>query len=150
VKLENTKETREIIKKTVEIIEKFLVDGSTSEINVSGKLKEEIIKQYSIQKTDSFSMKFQAPPTALFKEIRKTVECELFHDSWKRFIRTPVIKSIIQKHHQNSSICSPNTTTSFNYTEEYFEHPFIFDEDFVFGDMLMKDNFNWEVNFLVC
>jgi hypothetical protein len=146
-KLEKMKETKEIVKKTIEIIEMFLLDGAECEINVSGKLKQDILKQCDFQKKTSFQCKFQVSPTELFQEIKKTVEVELFHDSWKRFVRTNAIKSIIQKHQSDSSICSPNLTKSFNYQEEYFDHPFIFDQDFTFAKMLLKDNFNWEVSF---
>jgi hypothetical protein len=125
----------------------FLLDGSMYEINVSGRLKQDILNHCNAQKKESFQWKFQVPPSELFKEIKKTIECELYHDSWKRFIRTPAIKPIIKRYQSDSSICSPNLTKSFNYQEDYFDHPFIFDEDFIFADMLLKDNFNWEVSF---
>jgi hypothetical protein len=65
---------------------------------------QDILKNYDFQK-DSFDWKFQVSPTELFQEIKKTVEVELFHDSWKRFVRTNAIKSIIQKQLIQYELC---------------------------------------------
>ena len=70
---------------------------------------------------------------------------ELYHDAWKRLIRTKIIEKIIFKYQNDSTVCSPQVTEKFNYTDEYFEHPYIFQQDFKFAEELFHDNFDWKV-----
>jgi hypothetical protein len=148
-KLEKTTDTKEVIKKTKEIIETYLLESSTSEINISGKSKEKIIQGYTFQRENDSTWVFHTDPVELFQEIKKMVLGEMYHDPWRRFIRTPIVKSFIQKYQNDSSVCSPDITESFNYQEDYFDHPFIFDQDFKFAEMLLKDNFHWKVNLIL-
>eukprot|EP01080_Neovahlkampfia_damariscottae_P010993 gene10993-3699_t len=88
---------------------------------------------------------FEDSPELLFEEISRIVKHEMYHDPWKRFLRTKVCEKIIFKYQNDSMICSPQITEKFNYTDEYFEHPFIYKQDFKFSEELMKDSFDWEL-----
>ena len=138
-------ETKNFILKTIEIIENHLLETSKNEINISGKVKFPILKHYEIQKNNLDVWKFESPPDILFEEISKIIKDELYHDPWKRFIRTKIIEKIIFKYQNDSTVCSPQVTEKFNYTDEYFEHPYIFQQDFKFAEELFHDNFDWEV-----
>jgi maltooligosyltrehalose synthase len=83
-KLEKTTDTKEVIKKTKEIIETYLLESSTSEINISGKSKEKIIQGYTFQRENDSTWVFHTDPVELFQEIKKMVLGEMYHDPWRR------------------------------------------------------------------
>eukprot|EP01080_Neovahlkampfia_damariscottae_P010992 gene10992-3698_t len=138
-------EGKQLVTKTLEIIENHLLESSKYEINVSGKVKFPVLKDFESQKNNLEEWMFDATPDKLFDEICKIIKDELYHDPWKRFLRTKVCEKIIFKYQNDSMICSPQITEKFNYTDEYFQHRFIFKQDFDFGEELMKDNFQWEL-----
>jgi hypothetical protein len=144
-KLEELENTQKIIKKTLEIIEKHLLPNSEGEINISGKSKSLFLEKYEEQKQDENNWKFEQNPKDLFTPICKIVRHEMYHDPWKRFMRTKAAEEIIQNFYWDSKVCSPHITQEFTYKDDYFNHPYIFKSDFKFMNHLFEDNVHWEV-----
>jgi hypothetical protein len=143
--LSHIKDKKIAIQKSKKIVEEFLMEKSIYEINISGKSKITILEQYHLQKLNDDDWVISRPMSEQFDAIAEIVKNELFHDSWKRFLRTKLCEGLIYKFQNNSNVCSPQMTENFSYTDEYFQHPFIFDQDFQFSELLFKDNFNWEL-----
>jgi hypothetical protein len=144
-KLEELENPQKIIKKTLEIIEKHLLPSSEGEINISGKSKLPITQHYEKQKQDENNWMFEEAPKDLFTDICKIVRNEMYHDPWKRFMRTKAAEEIIQNFYWDSTVCSPHITQEFSYKDDYFGHPYIFKSDFKFMNHLFEDNVHWEV-----
>jgi hypothetical protein len=85
-----------------EIITKFIIDGAKSEVNISGKIKSELLQDYEKQK-DKEEWILTKTPFQMFSKVVKIVQEELFHDNWKRFIRSEEAGNIIQKYNQDPS-----------------------------------------------
>eukprot|EP01080_Neovahlkampfia_damariscottae_P000069 gene69-4318_t len=49
------------------------------------------------------------------------------------------------KYQNDSSVCSPQITENFSYKAEYFTHPYLFQSNFKFAEMLFKDIFHWDL-----
>eukprot|EP01080_Neovahlkampfia_damariscottae_P010953 gene10953-3661_t len=137
-----TKE-KEQIKKIHEIVSIYLNEESKEEINISGKLKLELLDQYKPQIDEH--EEFKMNPKDFFTHVQKVVQEELYFDSWKRFVRSNFCDGIVYKFHDNSAICSPQMINQFSYPDDYYSHPFIFDADIEFAKLLIKDNFHWEL-----
>ena len=145
LQVKELKVSKNVVSNTMEIIENHLLETSKYEINISAKVKSTILDDFETQK-NNVEWKFHLPPNELFSEITKIVKEEMYHDPWKRFIRTKICEKLIYKYQHDSTVCSPQVTQKFSYTDDYFNHPFVFQQDFNFGQELFKDNFDWEVN----
>jgi hypothetical protein len=143
--VKNLKETKNFIPKTIEIIEKYIVNNAKCEVNISGKSKLSILQGYELQKLNLEEWKFEKSFDVLFDEISKILKEEMYHDPWKRFLRTKTCVKLMEKYKDDSTICSPQITEKFDYKDDYFNHPYIFKDDFLFAEELFKDNFDWEV-----
>jgi hypothetical protein len=146
--LKNLIEAKEIIEKTIHMVEIFILPNSKHELKVSSESKQYVFGQYQIQKTNSEEWIMEEIPTELFEDINEIITQELYHDHWKRFLRTKIALNLIEKFKHNSDVCMPQISEYFPHDDEYFKHPFIFSSDFEFADLLFKDNFHWEVLFL--
>jgi hypothetical protein len=145
-KLETLKKTKEKVELIHKIMEKYLKTDSKDEINISGKLKGEILSEFEVQKNEFEEIKLNKTPEEFFGPVTKVIGEELYFDSWKRFIRSKFCDEIISKFHEDKTICSPQIVSHFDYTDEYFNDPFLRDQDFEFAKLLLQDNFAWEVN----
>jgi hypothetical protein len=143
--LKNLTEAKEIIEKTLFMIENFILPNSKQELNVSLDSKQYVFGQYQIQKTNKEEWIMEEIPNELFEDINEMIKQELYHDHWKRFLRTKTALNLIGKFKHNSEVCMPQISEYFPYDDEYFKHPFIFSSDFEFADLLFKDNFHWQV-----
>eukprot|EP01080_Neovahlkampfia_damariscottae_P010875 gene10875-3491_t len=76
------------------------------------------------------------------ENIADSIRAQLCHDPWKRFYRSKSCEDIIQKYYNDSTICSPATTVQYYYKDDHFEHPFIEDSDFEFGNNLFEDSYD--------
>jgi hypothetical protein len=141
-KLKNLKETKEIITQTLKIVEEFLLN---EELNVSQKSTSFILEQYQLQKSNSEEWIIDSFPNEFFNRIEDIVTGELYYDSWKRFLRTKTCQLLTKKFQNNSNLCTRQISEHFSYQDDYFKHPFIFDQDFQFADLLFKDSFHWQV-----
>jgi hypothetical protein len=79
------------------IIEKYILEGSPSEVNISGKCRTDILNDF--ENEDDWLKE----PSKLFQKSKKIVQSELISDNWKRFIRTPEAGKIIEKYHKDPS-----------------------------------------------
>jgi hypothetical protein len=145
-KLETLKKTKEKVQLLHEIVENYLKTDSKDEINISGKLKEEILSEFEAQKNEFEELKLKKTPEEFFEPVSKVIGEELYFDSWKRFIRSKFCDEIISKFYQDKSVCSPQIVSQFDYSDDYFNDPFLRDQDFEFAKLLLQDNFAWEVN----
>ena len=132
------------------IIEKYMEKDSELQINISF----ETLKKTLSLVEDSQEKKIPKEELIqFFDEISESIRLQLRHDSWKRFYRSKFCENLIQKYYLDSTICSPTTTIQSFYKEDHFEHPFVDDSEFEFGDNLMEDSYDWEVrkkkNFLI-
>ena len=130
---------------SIEIIENFLLPNSPCQINLSSKSTENLLEEYEKQKNEKEKWLYSFEPQELFSSIFRIVSSEIYHDPWKRFVRTKESEEIMKKYKHDSKIVSPFLTKVFSYNDEYFHHPFIFDRDFEFAEYLFKDNFQWEL-----
>eukprot|EP01080_Neovahlkampfia_damariscottae_P009097 gene9097-1191_t len=142
VKKFNTSKNK--IHDALQIIEKYILRDSEFELNLSAASKKEILEEYEIQKNNEKWI-FSSSPDDLFKGLFKSVSQELYHDSWKRFVRTKTCVEIMKKYQFDSTVVSPKTTENFSFDDDYFKHPYIFDRDFDFAESLFKDDFSWEL-----
>jgi hypothetical protein len=140
--MKELKEKGEKMNKIEEIIQDYLLKDSKYEINVSGKLKTESNLKF---KDFTENEKEIDELNGFFKDIVKVLHGELFHDPWKRFIRSKYCDEIIKQFQLDPSVCSPQITQYFSYSDDYFKQLFIEDDDFKFAFLLFEDNFHWEV-----
>ena len=150
VKKQNSEEIQKdkkiLIETTLKIIEEFLLDGSTKEINISGRSKKSIVETYELYKTkETEEWLFDEPSDKIFESIFKIVKSEMYHDPWRRFLRTKPCELLMIKYQQDSTVCSPQIIENFMFNDEYFHHPYLFISDFKFAASLFEDNFHWEV-----
>jgi hypothetical protein len=144
--LSEKKEKTILIEKMLLIVEDFLIPGSNREINVSGKSKIPILEFYENYKNSSKEdWIVEQSPEIIFHPICKIVKHELFHDPWRRFLRTKPCEEMMIKYQQDSTVCSPQIIENFMYKDEYFSHPYLFQSDFKFAASLFEDNFHWEL-----
>jgi hypothetical protein len=154
--LENMKELKKITEKTKEIqflkaiIEEFFLEGSTNELVVSKKTSNIILELYEtllIEKPQDmkYNEEWLQNMNQILSSLEKSTTEELKHHSWSSFMRTDECEMIMKKNYKNPLICSPQITQYFSYNDEYFLHPFIFENDFHFADLLFKDNFQWNL-----
>jgi hypothetical protein len=146
--MKELKDKEEKLKMIEEIILCYLQKDSKFEINVSGKLKHEAYsKLEDFKKTE----KEIDEMNEFFKDLVSALHGELFHDPWKRFVRSTYALEVFKQFQHDSSVCSPQITQYFSYTDDYFKHPFIEDADFKFAKLFFEDDFHWEViQFFFC
>jgi hypothetical protein len=89
--------------------------------------------------------KLETPIDEFFKCVVKVVKEELYHDNWKRFIRSNLCEEIMKKFQNDSTVCSPQIIQYFDDKDDYFNHPNIESKDIKFGKLLFEDNFHWKV-----
>jgi hypothetical protein len=139
--LSNIQEKIEFIKI---ILNTYVHSDSKSEINISGKMKSELLSTFEVQ-LDSKEWKLTMEANDFFNKAEKCIKEELYHDSWKRFVRSSFAQEIINKFSSDPTVCSPQITEEFDYSIDYFKHSFTEDADFKFAKLLFQDNFHWEV-----
>ena len=145
IEMKTIQNEKEKIKKINEILNTYLKTESKNEINISGKTKSEIFKNFELQKNKEEEWILEIPMDEFFNKVEKIVKEELYHDPWKRFIRSNFGLEVIKKFSKDPTICSPQITENFEYNDDYFKHPFIEDNDFKFAKLLLQDNYHWEV-----
>eukprot|EP01080_Neovahlkampfia_damariscottae_P010931 gene10931-3637_t len=143
--MKNSHNTKEKIKLINDILDLYLQTGSEHEVNISGKSKKEIFSIFEEQKENHSEWVLTIPMNNFFDKVEKIVKEELYHDPWKRFIRSSLSLSIIQKFHEDPTVCSPQITEQFDYSDDHFTHPFIEDDDFRFAKVLFQDNYHWKL-----
>eukprot|EP01080_Neovahlkampfia_damariscottae_P010177 gene10177-2597_t len=145
-KLSGIKEPKPLIETTLKIVEEYILPDAPKEINVSGKSKMLVIKGYKryFGKVVEEWL-FEECPELLFLKIETIVTNEMYHDPWRRFLRTQQATKLIQKYRQDSLVCSPRISVDFNYTDDYFTHIYSFYSDFKFGACLFEDDFHWQL-----
>jgi hypothetical protein len=141
-KLKNFRETEEIITQTLKIIENYILN---EELNISQKSTMFILEQYHLQKSNMEEWIIDSFPNEFFSKIEEIVTGELYYDSWKRFLRTKICQLLTKKFQNNPNLCTRQISEYFSYKDDYFKHPFIFDQDFQFADLLFKDSLHWQV-----
>jgi hypothetical protein len=144
--MKNLTEVNEKIELIKNILKTYIHSDSQSEINISGKMKSELLSTFELQ-MNSKEWKLKMEPNDYFNKAEKIIREELYHDSWKRFVRSNYSQEIINKFYTDPTVCSPQITEQFDYTMDYFKHSFIEDDDFRFSKLLFQDNFHWEVFF---
>jgi hypothetical protein len=136
------------VEKLKEIIETFLLEGSTQEVKISEKAKSSILEVYETlllenEKISKNKEVWVQQTMELLIQIERLTTQELVHHHWKRFLRIKSCETFILKYHLIGSICSPQISQYFTHADDYFDHPIIFDKDFEFADLLLKDSYDW-------
>eukprot|EP01080_Neovahlkampfia_damariscottae_P004083 gene4083-7372_t len=126
------------------IMDEYIRVNSKSEINISHQVKETILQKFQPQEKEE-SWILEEEPIHFFDELSKVVKAILYHDSWKRFIRSKFGKKIMETFYNDPKVCSPTLTQKFDFDDEYFMHPFIEDKDFDFAKSLFNDGAHWEL-----
>jgi hypothetical protein len=151
-RFESTKEKKQKLEIFKTILQDFLLDSSTFEVDLSKKYKslaQEFYESFMLennQRQSNFEeMTINQAHENLLEPIYKLLHEKLRLDAWKRFSRTETATSLIKLHYKNFDICSPQIIKNFSHTDEYFDHPFIFDLDFEFADLLFKDHSQWKL-----
>jgi hypothetical protein len=144
-KLENSKNNKECIQRISYILEHFVNEGSDKQVNISGRLRKELIHNFSPQVKNEEEWILPFKPQSYFHKAFQIVSNELYHDSWKRFSRSPDYKEIITKYKNDPSICRLRITDEFHYDDKYFLHPYVEDRDFDFAKLLFQDDNHWEL-----
>jgi hypothetical protein len=145
IELKFIKDEKIFMEESSRIIKEFISVNSHREINISGKSKSTLVDQVQLLIENPNSFKEKETFETIFFPVEKIVRQELYHDSWKRFLRTPECIAIIKKFHTDSLVCSPQITEYFSYKDEYFHHPYVFERDFDFANLLFQDTFHWEL-----
>jgi hypothetical protein len=140
--MKELKEKGEKLKMIEDIIQDYLKKESKFEINISGKLKNEA---YSKLEDFKENQKEKDEMNEFFADIVNVLQGELFHDPWKRFVRSKYGDEIVKLFQHDPSVCSPQITQYFSFNDDYFKHPFIEDDVFKFAKLLFEDDFHWEV-----
>eukprot|EP01080_Neovahlkampfia_damariscottae_P012884 gene12884-7305_t len=140
--LHELKEENRIITKIESITENFLQKNSKNELNISYELQKKTLTLLKDLKEKKVEVQ-QAMDN--LENIAETIRVQLRHDPWKRFYRSKSCEDIIQKYYNDSTVCSPATTVQYYYKDDHFEHPFIDDSDFEFGNNLFEDSYDWEL-----
>eukprot|EP01080_Neovahlkampfia_damariscottae_P002120 gene2120-1986_t len=126
------------------IMKNYIVDGAPYEVNISFKTKDKLLQQFKPQENEEEWI-LKVSPYKLFKVVAKIVREELFHDNWKRFIRTDVVEKIITKYYHDKTVCTLKIVQDFPFDDEHFRHPYVEDKDFEFSKSLVQDNSDWEL-----
>eukprot|EP01080_Neovahlkampfia_damariscottae_P000154 gene154-4400_t len=143
-KLKQIEDKEKFFVKSKYIVENFIIEKAKYEINIHGNTKKEILVNLdSILNEEYFDQKkvYQN----LFHNVERIIKQELYHEPWKRFLRSKACELLIRKYQNDATICSPQLTEHFSYDDDYFRHPFIFDRDFEFSNSVFKDNYHWEL-----
>jgi hypothetical protein len=143
-KIETMQNIAEIIVHIQKILDTYIVHNSPCEINISGKSKIDILELFSSQ-TSTTQWTLSKSPNELFVPLVKIVHAEMYHDSWKRFVRSPLVDEIIMKFHDDPTVCQLQISQNFPYDDEYFTHHDIEDRDFDYSKGILNDNSSWEV-----
>jgi hypothetical protein len=131
------------------IIEMFLLEDSPNHLEIQKKFKNPILEFYETLLLENYNFisngnDWLIQICQILNSIENFVTQEFINHCWKPFLNTNSCEGLTKKFHKKSSVCSPRITQFFNYKDEYFKHPFIFDQDFQFADLLTKDNFHWK------
>jgi hypothetical protein len=147
--LEKIKEPKRKLSSVKKIIEKFLLEGSPNEIEIPKKSRNSILEFYETllleTKTFSNGNDWLTQISQILNSIEIFVTEEVLHHSWEPFFKTKTCEALMKKFSKKSFICSPQITQHFDYKDDYFNHPFIFDQDFHFADLLLKENYHWKM-----
>ena len=141
------KDENKIVEATIDIISKYIVDGSPKEVNLASPQKQKVVHIFnkSKQKENLEKWVIHETPEEFFKDCKRSLYSTLNHDTFKRFIRSPEFLKFIPKHLKNTKICQARMSHVFSYKDEDFHVEEVKDKDFDFMQVLMKDGFDWEV-----
>jgi hypothetical protein len=149
--LENTIQTKKIQQKVKDIFENFLLEGSSQKIEIPGKMKNSVLDFYEslmlerVESTHFLKMMDMNVLENFFKPLSEKITEDLKEHHWKEFLHSPNGELLVKKHRKNSFICIPTVSELFLYKDDYFQHPFIFDLDFDFAEMLHNDSKQWNL-----
>jgi hypothetical protein len=149
--LENTTQTKKIQEKVKDIFENFLLQGSFQELEIPEKMKNSLLDFYEslmlerVENTHFLEMLTTDVVIKFFKPLSEKITGDLKENKWKEFLTTPSGENLVKKHRKNSFICIPAVAEIFLYKDEYFQHPYIFDSDFDFAEMLHNDSKQWNL-----
>eukprot|EP01080_Neovahlkampfia_damariscottae_P011328 gene11328-4140_t len=144
-KLKEIKDEKEQIIKVSSILTTYFLNGSENQVNISHEKRKMLEKIYKEEIENNETWTFEKLPKDVFQDVERVLKQELQHDSFKRFIRTPICGTMIQKHVLNPSIVIAKLTSSYDFTIESFRTPYIEDIDFEFACDISKDDFSWEL-----
>jgi hypothetical protein len=145
-----TKEQRKEEEILQTLIEDFLLKDSKFELPVSKRTSIVVLEMYEtflLEKSEKKKKKddWIQNMRKIVSDVERTIKEELKHHSWRSFMRTKECEKLMKLNYRNSLICSPQVTQNFSFFDEYFLHPFIFEQDFHFADLMFKDNFKWNL-----
>lgn len=145
VTLEKITNQKEQVKKTKQIIKKYIEVNSEDEINISVDIRNGLTNLFKPQ-DNSETWILEKTPKELFSDIYYVVVNMLRHDTFKRFVRTSECESVMKQFKHDSTVVSPAITNDFSYDDEFFTHPFFRDRDIDFFLSLFEDSYDWEVS----
>jgi hypothetical protein len=144
--LESLKERKPITEKIKTIFERFLLSDSNFEIPLLEKEKSFLLDLYESFQLDleeqNLTETFITGIIKNFHQISSKLKKELCQTSWTKFCQTSICENLKRKFHK---ICVPKVIKYCRYKDEYFNHPFVFDSDFEFADLLFKDSSHWDL-----
>jgi hypothetical protein len=126
------------------IVEKYILEDSKNELNISAKLRTQVLFFYETQNLNLEEWQLE-DPKEIFFEIVKSIKNQLAHDPFHRFVRTKKCLKFIEQFMSDSELVYPISIIPFNYKDEYFSHPFVYERDFSFFKMLAEDNPLWQL-----
>jgi hypothetical protein len=111
----------EKIKLMLQIIEEFILEKSSNELNLTHKDKDRIINFYKDQKNDEKKyVSSITKPECIFDDIKRAMKNELIADNYKRYVRTKECISLIKKYKDDESVVILRKQKEFPYTLKDF------------------------------
>jgi hypothetical protein len=126
------------------IYETFLKNNSDKEINLSGEIKQ-LFNQKNSEQLESNDKWISKDEENIFSSIRVSIENQLYHDVFPRFIRTMNCIKVLEKHSRDSKVLELKQIYDFPYKDSDFESEIVTDNDIAFLDRLMEDSYDWDL-----
>jgi hypothetical protein len=141
---EAKKQDEEKLKLFFEIYEIYLKNNSEKEINISGEIKQ-VFNQKNSEQIENKEKWILKEEKTIFSSIRVSIESQLYHDVFPRFIRTTNCIKVLEKHHRDSKVLELKQIYDFPYKDSDFETEIVTDTDITFLDRLMEDSYDWDL-----
>jgi len=132
-----------------EIVNKMIRYGSEKEINVEGRLKEQVLKTFDQNKQGENNRELKVPVT-IFDAVYQVVYREFKDDTFPRYKRSNELRQLITQHGENLlkeiaiDISETGAANALMFKPNDFSSNRIIDRDIKFILKLLEDSSDWE------
>jgi hypothetical protein len=139
------KSIKEKIKLMNEILELFILPGSTKLLNLSAHTKSKLLNSLNDQLENDSEWVLEIPIDEIFDETERIVKAEMLVDVFPRFTRSLTCLQVLSNYKNNPKVLLPVIVLKNTITDDFVLDNIILDSQIEYFKKASEDSFDYEI-----